>query len=70
MPAVFAAEVMAVDESLMMVRPMAGYPDHLIIAGPVTRAMAVEGPVTEFDSNSLRLDGGPESEARNADRHE
>ena len=70
MPAVFAADVMAVDPNLMVVRPMAGHPDHLVFAGPVTRAMAVEWPVTEFNSNSLRLDGAPESEARNADRHE
>jgi hypothetical protein len=70
MPTVFTADVMAVDESVMMVRPMAGHPNHLIFAGPVTRTMTVVWPVTEFDSNSLRLDGAPESEARHADRHE
>ena len=70
MPAMFAPDVMTVDERMMMVRPMAGHPDHLVFARPITGTMAVVRPVTEFDSNSLRLDGAPESEARNADRHE
>jgi hypothetical protein len=70
MPAMFAPAIMTVDPMVTMVRPMAGDPDHLVIAFPVTRAVAVKWPVTEFDPNSLRLDGAPESEARNADRCE
>ena len=70
MSAMFAPDVMAVDPSLMVVRPMARHPDHLVVASPVMRAMAVVWPVTEFNSNPLRLDGAPESEARNANRHE
>jgi hypothetical protein len=70
MPAVFAPAIMTMDPMVTVVRPMAGHPNHFVIAFPVTRPMAVEGPVTEFDANPLRLDGAPESEARNADRHE
>jgi hypothetical protein len=70
MAAMLTAEVMTVDPMMTVIRPMAGHPDHLVFALPVTWAMAVVWPVTEFDSKSLRLNGGPESEARNADRHE
>ena len=66
----FTSPVMAVDPMMTVLRPMAWNPDHFIFTLPVTRAMAVVWPVTEFDSNSLRLDGAPESEARQADRRE
>jgi hypothetical protein len=71
MPAVFAADVMAVDPMMAVVRPMAGNPDHFPFATPVARAMAVVWPVAELDANSrLCRKRGPESEARNDDRHE
>ena len=70
MMAMLTAAIMPVDPMMTVLRPMAGDPDHLVFAFPVTRAMAVVWPVTEFDANSLRLDGAPESEARHADRHE
>jgi hypothetical protein len=67
--AVNASVVMAVDPMMAMLRPMAGHPDHFPFSVPVTRAMAVIWPVTDFDAQSLRLEGAPESEARR-DRHE
>jgi len=70
MVAVFAASVMAVDPMMTVLRPMAGYPDHFIFALPVTRAMAIVWPVTDFDANPCRLDGGPQSGARNSNRDE
>ncbi len=70
MPAVFTPDVMAMDKGMMVVRPMAGHPVHLVVPRPVMGTMAVVWPVTDFNSNSLRLDGAPESEARNGDRHE
>jgi hypothetical protein len=46
----FAAPVMAVDPMMAMFRPMAGDPHHFPIAIPVTWAMAVIWPVTDFDA--------------------
>jgi hypothetical protein len=69
MAAMLAPEVMTVDPT-MTTGPMAGYPDHLVFAFPVTRTMTVIWPVTKFDAKPCRLNGGPESEARNANRHE
>jgi hypothetical protein len=68
--AMLAPVVMTVDPMMTMVRPMAGHPNHFVIAFPVTRTMAVVWPITEFDAKPCRLNGGPESEARNANRHE
>ena len=69
--AVFAASVMAVDPMMTMLRPMAGNPDHFIFTLPVTRAMTVVRPVTEFDMKSrFCRKGGPESEARHEQRNE
>jgi hypothetical protein len=62
--AMLAPTVMAVDPMMAMLRPMAGHPDHLPFAIPVMRAVAVVWPVADFDAKSLRLNGGPESEAR------
>lgn len=70
-PAMFATHVMSVDPVMTVVRPMAGNPDHFIFALPVTRAMTVVWPVTEFDAKSrLCRKGGPESEARHKKRNE
>lgn len=69
-PAVFAAAVMAVNPMMTVVRPMAGDPDHFVFTLPVTRAMTVIWPITQFDSDSLRLDGAPESEAGSGNRCE
>jgi len=69
-PAMFAATVMTVDPMVSVLGPMAGLPNHFVIVFPVTRAMAVIGPVTDFDPKALRLEGGPESKARRGDRHE
>jgi hypothetical protein len=49
---------------------MAGHPDHFVFATPVARAMGVIWLVTDFDADPCRLDGGPESETRGADRGE
>ena len=68
-PPVFATDVMTVDPT-MTPRPMAGHPDHFPVTIPVVRPMAVIWPVADFDAKPCRLNGGPESEARNANRHE
>jgi len=70
MVAMFAAPIMAVDPMMAMLRPMAGHPDHFPVTLIVTRAMAVVWLVADFDVDSLRLDGGPESEARRDRREE
>ena len=67
----FAATVMAVDPMMTVLRPMPRNPDHFIVAFPVTRAMTVVRPVTEFDMKSrFCRKGGPESEARHEQRNE
>jgi hypothetical protein len=63
MAAVLATAVMAVDPMMAVIRPMAGDPHHFIVASPIAGAMTVIWPVTKFDSDSLRLNGAPESEA-------
>jgi hypothetical protein len=69
--AMFASPVMPVDPMVTVVRPMAWDPDHFVVALPITRAMAVVRPVTEFDAKSrLCGKGGPESEARHDQRNE
>lgn len=70
MRAVFATAIMAVDPVMTVLGPMARHPDHFVIAFPVTRAMRVEWPVTDFDVKSrLSRECGPENEARR-DRRE
>jgi hypothetical protein len=69
-PTMFAATVVAVNPMVSVLGPMAGHPNHFVVALPVTRAMIVKRPVTDFDPNFLRLQGGPESKARSGDRHE
>ena len=69
--AMFPALVMTVDPVVAVVRPMARDPDHFIFALPVTRAMTVIRPVTEFDAKSrVCRKRGPESEARRNKRNE
>ena len=70
MAAMFAPAIMAVDPMMAMLRPMAGHPDHFPVALIVTRAMAVIRPITDFDAYPCRLDGGPQSDARNDNRDE
>lgn len=68
--AMFAPAIMAVDPMMTVVRPMAGHPDHLVVAFPITRAMAVEWPVANFDVEALCLNRGPKSKARSGNRCE
>ena len=70
MVAMFAAAVMTVDPMMAMLRPMTGNPDHFVVAFPVTRTVTVVWPVTDFDANPCRLDGGPQSDARDGNRNE
>ena len=70
MMTMFAPHVMTVDPMVSVLRPMARHPDHFVFAFPVTRTMTVVRPVTDFDAKSLRLRGGPESEARDHNRDE
>lgn len=58
MPAVFPADVMAVNPCPVVVCPMAGDPNHLIIARPITRAVAVIRPVTDLNAKALSSRGG------------
>ena len=68
--AMFAATIVAVDPMMSVLGPMAGLPNHFVITFPVARAMIVKWPVTQFDPNSFRLNGGPESKTRSGNRHE
>ena len=65
----FSTHVMAVDPMMTVLRPMAGHPNHFVLALPVTRTVAVVRPVTDFDADPCRFYSGPESEARR-DREE
>ncbi len=58
-PAMLALAIMAMDPMMTVFRPMAGHPNHLVIAFPIARAMVVEWPVADFDTEFLRLNGGP-----------
>jgi hypothetical protein len=66
---VLPADVMAVDP-MVPLSHVAWNPGHFIVALPIARAMAVEWLVANFDANSLRLNGGPESKTRSGNRHE
>jgi hypothetical protein len=59
----FTAAIMAVDPMMAVLRPMARNPDHFVFTSPVARTVTVVWPITNFDSESLRLNGAPESEA-------
>ena len=69
MVAVFAAAVMTVDPMMAVLRPMAGNPDHFVVAFPVTRTVTVVWPVTDFDANPRSLKCGSKSKAHR-DRRE
>jgi hypothetical protein len=58
MPAMLAADVVAVDPMMPGGRHVAGDPNHFGVACPVARAMAVEWPVTDFDLDALRANRG------------
>jgi hypothetical protein len=68
--AVLAADVMTMDPMVAALRPMTRGPSHFPIVVPVTGAVAVIRPITDFDSESLRLDGSRENKARCDDRDE
>lgn len=57
-PAMFSADVMAVNPCPVVVCPMAGYPNHLIITRPIARAVAVIWPVTDLNAKALSSRGG------------
>ena len=63
-PAVFATDVMTVDPMMMVFGPMARNPNHFIVAFPVTGAMSVIWPISDFDPDFLRWNGGGENDAR------
>ena len=68
--AMFTAAIMAVNPMMTVVRPMARHPNHLVIAFPITRAMAVKWLVANFDVEALRLNRGPKSKTRSSNRCE
>jgi hypothetical protein len=68
--ALLAADVMTMDPMVAALRPMTRGPSHFPIVVPVTGAVAVIRPITDFDSESLRLDGSRENKARCDDRDE
>jgi hypothetical protein len=61
--AMFAADVMAMDPMVPVLGPMTRSPSHFPIVVPVTGAVAVKRPITDFDSEILRLDGSRQSKA-------
>ena len=58
MPAMLPADVMAVNPCPVVVSPMAGDPNHFIVATVVARAVAVIRPVTDLNAKALRSRGG------------
>jgi type III secretory pathway component EscT len=58
MPAMFSADVMAVNPCLVVVGPMAADPNHFIFACPIASAMAVIRPVAYLNAKALRSRGG------------
>ena len=68
--AVLAADVMTMDPMVAVLRPMTRGPSHLPIVVPVTGAVAVKRPITDFDAEVLRLDGSRENKAHCDDRDE
>ena len=63
-PAVFATDVMTVDPMMMVLGPMARNPNHFIVAMPVTGAVTVIWPISEFDPDFLCWNRGRENDAR------
>ena len=68
--AMFAADVMAVNPSLVVVGPMAGDPNHFPVARPIASAMAVIGPVPDFNAEALCRNRGRENDAGGRERSE
>jgi hypothetical protein len=54
----FSADVMAMNPLTPVPGPVAGNPNHFIVAGPIAGTMAVVGPVADLDAEALRLDSG------------
>ena len=69
-PAMFAADVVAMDPMMSNVRHVPGNPDHLIVAVPITCAVVVKGPVPDLDFNSIRSNEGGEKHARHQNGRE
>ena len=69
-PAVFAADIMSVDPMMMVFGPMARDPNHFVVPLPITGAVVVIGPVTDFDSEFLCRNGGRQNDARDRYRGE
>jgi hypothetical protein len=57
-PAMFSANVVAVDPLMVVVGPMAADPNHFIVAAIIARAVAVIRPVTDLNAEALRSRGG------------
>jgi hypothetical protein len=68
--AVLAADVMTMDPMVAVLGPMPSGPSHFPIVVPVTGAVAVIRPITDFDPDFLRLDGSGENKAHCDDRYE
>jgi len=61
--AVLAADVMTMDPVVAVLRPMTRGPSHFPIVVPVTVAVGIIPSITDFDSQSFRLDGSRENKA-------
>jgi hypothetical protein len=57
-PAMFSADVVAVNPLMVVVGPMAGDPNHFIFPTVVVWAMAVIRPVAYLNAKALRSRGG------------
>jgi hypothetical protein len=62
-PTVFGPRVVTVDP-MMFVSHVARNPDHFIISGPITWAMAVVRSIADFDLDGARPQSSRRKEAR------
>jgi hypothetical protein len=63
-PAVFRAEVVAVDPMMSKARHVARDPNHFIVARPVARAMAVVWTIANLDFDANRSNSGGKKKTR------
>jgi hypothetical protein len=57
-PAMFSADVVAVNPLMVVVGPMPLHPNHFIVARPIACAVAVIRPVTDLNAKALGSRGG------------
>jgi hypothetical protein len=63
-PAVFPAEVMAVNPMMPEARHVPRDPNHFIVARPIALTMVVEWPVANLDFDAIRSNSGRKKNTR------